>query len=243
MRHKITLLALTLSLSTFLVACGSPAEVSQAACSAQGCSEAELNASVDPLSEDLSLPEEMESAELSVAAAYQFPAFNAAWGLKRAAYDKAVSAYSKYKSKIKNGRYVVVYDISLHSGTRRFFLFDLSNGSIKRHLVAHGEGSDPNNDGYATQFSNSDGSHMSSLGAYITDATYQGKNGYSLRLRGQESTNSNAYARAVVVHPAGYVNESAGRAGRSWGCPALDPSVARGVIDKIKGGALLLITK
>jgi hypothetical protein len=242
MKHKNTLLAITLSLS-LLVACGSPAEMNQATCASSGCSEAELNAPVAGSVEDDSLPEGLASAELSAAVTYKFPAFNAAWGLKRSAYDKAVSAYSKYKSKIKNGRYVVAIDMSQHSGTRRFFLFDLSTGNVKRQLVSHGEGSDPNNDGYATQFSNLDSSHMTSLGAYVTDATYQGKNGYSLRLRGQESTNSNAYARAVVVHPADYVSEAKGRAGRSWGCPALDPSVARGIIDKIKGGALLLITK
>jgi hypothetical protein len=243
MRHKITLLALTLSLSTGLYACGNAADATQSACAASGCSEAELNAPVAGSVEDFSLPEEMESAELTAAAGYSFPAFNAAWGLKRAAYDKAVSSYAKYKSKIKNRRYVVVVDMSQHSGTRRFFLFDLASGNVKRHLVAHGEGSDPNNDGYATQFSNLDSSHMTSLGAYITDATYTGGNGYSMRLRGQESTNSNAYSRYVVVHPADYVNESKGRAGRSWGCPALDPGVSRGVIDKIKNGALLLITK
>jgi hypothetical protein len=244
MRHNIKLLALTL-LFPLLTACGNAAAGNQATCAAESCSEAELNAPVAGSVEDSSLPAELtrEDSALSAAAAYKFPAFTTAWGLRRAAYDKAVAAHAKNKSRIKNGRYAVVIDMAQHSSIRRLFLFDLSNGNVKRQLVSHGEGSDKNNDGYATEFSNEDSSHMSSLGAYITDSTYIGKNGYSLRLRGQDSTNSNAYARAVVMHPADYVRESAGKAGRSWGCPAMDPAVSRGVIDKMKGGAFLFITR
>jgi hypothetical protein len=93
----------------------------------------------------------------------------------------------------------------------------------------------------ATFFSNTMGSKMSSLGVYHTQATYNGKYGYSLRLLGQESTNSNAFERAIVMHPAIYVSDSEGRAGRSWGCPALDPKISVAVISKIKEGSLLLI--
>ena len=62
-----------------------------------------------------------------------------------------------------------------------------------------------------------------------------------MRLDGLSSTNSNARKRAIVVHPATYVSDSASRAGRSWGCPALDPKVSKSVIDRIKGGSLMLI--
>ena len=45
------------------------------------------------------------------------------------------------------------------------------------------------------------------------------------------------------MHGAPYVSEAIaerlGRLGRSWGCPALRPEVARTVIDTLKGGALL----
>ena len=47
-----------------------------------------------------------------------------------------------------------------------------------------------------------------------------------------------------MIHPAEYASaafraQSGGRLGRSWGCPALDPSVARPIIDRIAGGSVL----
>jgi len=78
----------------------------------------------------------------------------------------------------------------------------------------------------------------------VTGSTYQGKNGYSLRLRGVEpGVNDHAEARAIVMHGAPYVDEEVsrklGRLGRSLGCPALRPAIARPVIDEIKDHTLL----
>ena len=109
-------------------------------------------------------------------------------------------------------------------------------------LVAHGKNS---GDKYATSFSNRNGSYMSSLGFYLTQETYQGSNGYSLRLNGlEEGINDNARQRAIVVHGASYANPSvikSGRLGRSFGCPALPQALARPIIDTIKGGSVMFI--
>jgi hypothetical protein len=55
--------------------------------------------------------------------------------------------------------------------------------------------------------------------------------------------NDRAEARAIVVHGAPYVDEGVasklGRLGRSHGCPALRPAIARTLIDEIKGHTLL----
>src|SRR6185436_2102441 len=67
----------------------------------------------------------------------------------------------------KTGSFVVI-DLSRYSGLDRFWLVDLADGSVEAHKTAHGDGSDPDNDGYATKFSNDSGSHMSSLGFYLT---------------------------------------------------------------------------
>ena len=72
--------------------------------------------------------------------------------------------------------------------------------------------------------------------------TYVGSNGYSLRLDGLEpGFNGHALERAIVMHGAPYVDDvlakQQGRIGRSWGCPALRPGIARSVIDTSKGGA------
>lgn len=137
---------------------------------------------------------------------------------------------------------LAVIDYSLPSTTRRMWVFDLAAQKLMYdEFVAHGQGT---GDNYAKKFSNKDGSHATSLGLFTTAETYQGGNGYSLRMDGLEKgVNDNARSRAIVIHGAPYVNPSLaktqGRLGRSWGCPALRPEVAREVIDNLKQGQML----
>ncbi|MNN93927.1 hypothetical protein D3C81_2124680 [compost metagenome] len=55
--------------------------------------------------------------------------------------------------------------------------------------------------------------------------------------------NDRARERAIVIHPADYVNPAwikrHGRIGRSHGCPAVRPQVARMVVDSLKGGQFM----
>jgi hypothetical protein len=96
----------------------------------------------------------------------------------------------------------------------------------------------------ATRFSNEADTHATSLGLFVTDDTYVGKNGYSLRLNGlDKGLNDRARDRAIVMHGAPYVSETfvkkTGRLGRSWGCPAVSAEVAKKLIDRVKGGGLV----
>ncbi len=150
----------------------------------------------------------------------------------------ALDYYSNNLTKIKNQRYLVIIDFKAHNSVERFYLIDVDSGDVETYLTAHGKNSDPDFDGYATQFSNTNNSNMSSLGFYLTAETYYGQNGYSLRLDGLSSTNSNARARAIVIHGADYV-QPGGKIGRSFGCPALEMRYNKDVIDRIKGGALI----
>ena len=137
---------------------------------------------------------------------------------------------------------LAVIDYSLPSTQRRLWVFDLSAQKLMYdEYVAHGQGT---GDNMARNFSNQDGSHQTSLGLFTTAETYQGGNGYSMRMNGLEpGTNDNARARAIVMHGAPYVNpalaKTQGRLGRSWGCPALRPEVAKEVIDNLKQGQML----
>jgi hypothetical protein len=137
---------------------------------------------------------------------------------------------------------LAVIDYSRPSTEPRLWVFDLAaNKLLFREVVAHGQGTGEN---MAMHFSNNDGSHQSSLGLFRTADTYEGHNGYSLRMQGLEpGTNDAAMARAIVMHGAPYVNtqmaRSKGRLGRSWGCPALRPEVAKQVIDSLKNGQML----
>jgi L,D-transpeptidase catalytic domain len=137
---------------------------------------------------------------------------------------------------------LTVIDYSLPSTERRLWVIDMMQRRVLQHeLVAHGEGSGGNN---AVAFSNLEGSNQSSLGLFRTEDTYQGGNGYSLRITGLEpGVNDRAMERKIVVHGADYVSPDVipelGRLGRSHGCPALQRSVARSIIDTIKGGSAI----
>ncbi|MFK7608171.1 MULTISPECIES: murein L,D-transpeptidase catalytic domain family protein [unclassified Pseudomonas] len=156
------------------------------------------------------------------------------------------SALSAMQCAVNNGaspaENLAVIDYSQPSTARRLWIFDLQKKTlVLRDLVAHGQKSGEN---FATQFSNNEGSHQSSLGLFRTQESYQGANGYSLRMDGLEpGFNDSARDRAIVIHPASYVNplwsQTQGRIGRSQGCPAVRPQIARTVVDKLKDGQFM----
>ena len=137
---------------------------------------------------------------------------------------------------------LAVIDYSLPSTATRLWVFDLDRKALLfAEHVAHGRGSGEN---VPTRFSNVEGSYQSSLGLFRTAETYQGENGYSLRMDGLEpGINDAARERLIVMHGAPYVDPLAalkqGRLGRSFGCPAVRPEVAQAVIDSLKQGQLL----
>ena len=137
---------------------------------------------------------------------------------------------------------LTVIDYSRPSIEPRLWVFDLATGELLfKELVAHGRNTGEN---YATKFSNQMDSRQTSIGLFVTDDTYVGSNGYSLRLDGLDAGfNDRARDRAIVMHGAPYVNEeiaaTQGRIGRSWGCPALRTAIASKVIDTIRGGGVV----
>mgnify|MGYP003542756884 FL=1 len=144
----------------------------------------------------------------------------------------------------KQKKYIAIVDFTQNSTKKRFFLIDIFNKSIVYNdLVAHGMNTGEKE---AEVFSNEEDSHMSSLGFYVTGEAYYGSNGYSLRLDGlDKGLNDNARKRDIVIHGAPYVSESSiaemNRIGRSWGCPALSPTISKDVIEKLKDGNLLFV--
>lgn len=152
---------------------------------------------------------------------------------------KAMEAFSANQGRIENKRYIGIVDFAQHSSRQRFWIIDLQTGAERAMRVAHGTGSDPDGDGFATRFSNVPNSRASSLGAYLTGALYTGKHGRSMRLHGLAPTNSNALSRAVVVHDSNYVREANVRQGRSFGCLAVANSEIAAVLSALRGGALI----
>lgn len=155
------------------------------------------------------------------------------------AFEKAMIGYLKLKPEKE---VLTIIDFSKPSLEERLVVLDISSKeTLFCSVVAHGKNSGEN---YATRFSNKPGSYQSSLGFYKTLGTYRGGNGYSMQLQGLEKgINDKALARAIVMHGADYAVpcKKAKRLGRSFGCPALPPTINKPVIDAIKNGSLLFI--
>ena len=158
----------------------------------------------------------------------------------RMALDAAGSAAER--GLVPRRNLLTVIDYSLPSSQQRLFVFDLAAKKLLfNELVAHGKNSGGD---IANFFSNEPGSEATSLGLFVTQDTYIGHNGYSLRLRGlEEGVNDMASDRAIVLHGAYYVSREAvrvlGRLGRSWGCPAVRSEIAQKLIDTIRGGSAI----
>jgi peptidoglycan hydrolase-like protein with peptidoglycan-binding domain len=167
-------------------------------------------------------------------------------GLRAGVFAKALDAFSKaFAEGASDSMIVTVIDYELPSSEKRFWVIDLERKRLLFHEhTSHGSGSDRNHDGRMDRAGNVNGSGRSNVGLLKTAETYYGKHGKSLRLDGMEQGfNDNARRRAVVVHSASYVTDDYirrnGKAGRSLGCPALDPDVSGRIIDTIKGGKLM----
>jgi hypothetical protein len=165
-------------------------------------------------------------------------------GLSPKVLARALDAVSAARARGISGKAdrLTIIDYSLPSTQPRLWVLDLAKGKVLFHeLVAHGAGS---GDKYATRFSNVNDSRATSLGLFLTADTYEGGNGYSLKLKGLDAgVNDMAEARHIVMHGAWYVSDDHARQfgmiGRSWGCPALPQADAPAVIDAIKGGSFV----
>lgn len=167
-------------------------------------------------------------------------------GLSLAAFNYAEKGFKTLiqKGTITNDSIISIVDFSLQSGKKRLFIIDIKNFKVLFNtFVAHGKNTGRE---IANSFSNQNQSYKSSPGFYITGETYQGKNGYSLKLIGiEKGINDNAYERGIVIHGADYVSDAfvnmQGYIGRSQGCPAIPLNVNRPIINTIKNGSCLFI--
>jgi len=167
-------------------------------------------------------------------------------GLSLEVFNKAMVGYLNllHEGALSDKKVLTIADFDVPSTQKRLWVLDLENNKLLYHsLVAHGK-----NSGWkeAGQFSNTIQSEMSSLGFYVTQGTYQGKHGLSLKLEGMDKNfNDNASKRYVVVHGANYVSEDFinknGFLGRSQGCPALPMDMHEKIIDTIQEQTVLYL--
>jgi hypothetical protein len=143
---------------------------------------------------------------------------------------KAKEALQFCKAENFNQDFCILIDMSLHSGVKRCIVWDFKKNKISnRFLVGHGCGDNPWNNDFSKgnpKFSNSDGSHCSSLGKYKIGKRAHSDWGVNIKyfLHGLESTNSNAFKRFIVFHSWEVVSDEEvypNGTPEGWGCPTI----------------------
>ncbi|HKH92115.1 MAG TPA: murein L,D-transpeptidase catalytic domain family protein [Gemmatimonadaceae bacterium] len=168
------------------------------------------------------------------------------------ALESAFRSYFAYKAAHPNEvrkPFLYFVDYGLPNTAKRGYVFDMESMRVVDgpFTVAAGRGSAPRN-GVPTRFSNASGSNATSLGLYVAKSIYdfRGKSAgkrYSslgLRLMGVSTGfNDKALARGVVAHGAPYVTST--KAGRSEGCPAMEPERAERLLPKLAEGGMVFL--
>ncbi|MDH6251820.1 hypothetical protein M2347_001547 [Chryseobacterium sp. H1D6B] len=188
-----------------------------------------------------------ESTAVSSEELYNSIGFEADHKLNYEAFSKALLGFENLKKAgmlNEDSHLLTICDFSMSSNSKRLWVIDINERKVLfNSLVAHGKNT---GEEFAQNFSNTESSYQSSLGFYVTETTYEGDNGYSLKLMGMDKGfNDAAFKRAVVMHGADYVSEEFAavhkRIGRSWGCPAIPRDVSATIINTIKGKNVLFI--
>ncbi|WEK36086.1 MAG: murein L,D-transpeptidase catalytic domain family protein [Candidatus Pseudobacter hemicellulosilyticus] len=151
------------------------------------------------------------------------------------ATQKAASIKSWLKQHRYNQQFCLMADLSAPSGKDRFFMYDLQKDSIVQSgLVTHGRCNETWLNG--RKYSNVVGSGCSSPGKYKIGQRYHGRFGLAYKLHGLDSSNSNAYKRAVVLHAHDCVPSRPIHPMpicQSDGCPTLSRAFLKLVAEKI----------
>lgn len=142
-------------------------------------------------------------------------------------------------------RTLVFADLTQPSTAKRLYVIDLQQRKVTlRTWVAHGVGS---GELHCNKVSDREGSHCSSRGMYrIGERIESPRHGPAIALDGLEpGQNGSARSREIIVHGADYVTGEFiarhGRAGRSWGCPAVSPDAMRRLLVLLHPGDLLYV--
>jgi len=164
-------------------------------------------------------------------------------------YDSMRLGRRGYHNLLKRGivhksNVLSICDFTQSSRHKRLYVIDVTHRKlIYNTFVAHGMNSGVE---YATSFSNQPESFKSSLGFFLTNKSYVGRNGLSLKIIGLEKGyNDLAAKRNIVLHGADYIgNEylaNNGEMGRSLGCAAIPTQVNPKIIKSIKNGSALFM--
>lgn len=141
--------------------------------------------------------------------------------------------------------YAFLANMAMGATQKRFFIVNLKTLEIENSgLVSQGFGN------FSAllerEYSNKPGSKCTSLGKYSISGKYSGTYGFSYRLKGLDSSNSNALKRKIVLHSMHCIPDKEGYAPAcsSEGCPAVSKQffvTIRNVVESGKKPVLLWV--
>ncbi|MBF8457658.1 murein L,D-transpeptidase catalytic domain family protein [Kaistella sp. G5-32] len=144
--------------------------------------------------------------------------------------SRATEALEFCKKNKMSEDFCILIDMEIHSGKKRFFVWDFKKNEIThRFLVGHGCG----DNAWSTSttkdnptFSNVEDSHRSSLGKYKIGARAYSEWGVNIKylMHGLEESNSNALKRFIVFHSWEAVSDEEvfpNGTPEGWGCPTI----------------------
>ncbi|HKZ66927.1 MAG TPA: murein L,D-transpeptidase catalytic domain family protein [Chitinophagaceae bacterium] len=137
---------------------------------------------------------------------------------------KAANAKLFVKQKEYNDAICFFVDMSLPSGQKRFFIYNLKKDTLNNSgLVTHGRCNQYWLEG--RKYGNTIGCGCSSLGKYKIGNSYNGRFGLAYKLHGLDKTNDKAFERFVVLHSHECVPETEVKDNicQSDGCPTVSP--------------------
>ena len=140
---------------------------------------------------------------------------------------------------------IAIADMTQPSTAERLYVVDLEHKRLLlRTWVAHGKNSGEDR---CVRTSNKNGSLCTSKGLMrVGQRIISPKHGDAMLLHGLEKgVNDHALAREIIIHGADYVSaehiRTHGRLGRSWGCPAVSPTVMKQLLTLLPEGSLLYV--
>ncbi len=155
----------------------------------------------------------------------------------------APHAFEYCKKNGFNTRFFFFIDMSVHSGFKRFAIWDFKEKKVlDSGLVSHGCGKNPWGEDKSKDnpsFSNDTGSHCSSLGMYKVGEKGVSKWGIKImyNLYGLELSNNNAIKREIILHSWDQIADEVvfpDGTPEGWGCPAVSNQFMKGLDSLLK---------
>ncbi|KAF2337435.1 peptidase [Flavobacterium ginsenosidimutans] len=163
-------------------------------------------------------------------------------------YYKQAERYCK-KNNLNQNKFILI-DLGLHSGYKRFFVYDFKKKTVsKSYMVSHGCGDNQwgrTSSKEKPQISNEFDSHCSSVGKYVVLDRGVSQWGIKVNyvLLGKDKTNSNARNRAIVLHSWDAISDNEvypEGTPEGWGCPAVSNESMKEIDELLKTNKKVLL--